>query len=92
VQEYPFDETITYQDLEPLIEAEVNDPLPDGLVDQQWLELPELDRDWLELPELDQQWLELPELDRDWLPTIEQEQPELSLDTFKLEQGLDLEH
>jgi hypothetical protein len=63
------------------------DPLPDGLVDQDWLELPELDQDWLTLPEIDHDWLELPEIDRDWLdtPAIEHESPEHDLDDWGLE-------
>lgn len=63
------------------------DPLPDGLVEQDWLELPDIDRDWLNLPEIEQDWLELPDIDRDWLeaPEIEQESPERDLDDWGLE-------
>ena len=38
------------------------DPLPDGLVEQDWLELPDIDRDWLEAPEIEH---ESPEHDLD---------------------------
>ena len=60
------------------------DPLPDGLVDQDWLELPEIDQDWLSMPEIEQDWLELPELEPDWLnsPTIEHEPFEHDLDEW----------
>ena len=60
------------------------DPLPDGLVNQDWLDLPEIDQDWLTLPEIEQDWLELPEIDRDWLdtPVIEHESPEHDLDDW----------
>lgn len=90
--EFAMDASVTYQDLEPMIEAEVYDPLPEGLVDQQWLELPEIDQNWLELPELEQNWLELPELEQDWLQTIDQGEPAFSPDMPGLEQDLDLEH
>jgi hypothetical protein len=60
------------------------EPLPNGLVEQDWLELPEIDQDWLELPEIEQDWLELPEIDRDWLdsPAMEHEPPEHELDEW----------
>ncbi len=72
MDEFAMDASVTYQDLEPMIEAEVYDPLPDGLVDQDWLELPEIEQEWLQ--------------------TIDQGEPELSLDVSDLEQGFDLEH
>jgi hypothetical protein len=92
VDEFAMDASVTYQDLEPMIEAEVHNPLPDDLVDQEWLELPEIDQEWLELPEIEQNWLELPEIEQDWLHVIDQEEPELSFETPDLEQGFDLEH
>jgi hypothetical protein len=92
VDEHAMDASVTYQDLEPMIEAEVYDPLPEGLVEHQWIELPELDQNWLELPELEQNWLELPELDQNWLSTIDQGEPTISLEALGLEQDVDLEH
>jgi hypothetical protein len=60
------------------------DPLPDGLVEPDWLELPEIDQDWLTMPEIEQDWLELPELEPDWLstPTMEHEPLEHDLDEW----------
>jgi len=92
MDEHAMDASVTYQDLAPMIEGEVYDPLPEGLVDQQWLELPEIDQNWLELPELEQNWLELPELEQDWLHTIDQGEPGFSPDIPGLEYDLDLEH
>jgi hypothetical protein len=82
MDEFPMDASVTYQDMEPMIEAEVYDPLPEGLVEPQWLELPELEQNWLELPELEQ----------DWLQTIDQGEPTISPEMPDLEQDLDLEH
>jgi hypothetical protein len=92
MDEFAMDASVTYQDLEPMIEADVYDPLPEGLIEQQWLELPEIDQSWLELPELEQNWLDLPELDQDWLQAIDQGEPELSPEMPGLEQDIDLEH
>ncbi len=92
MDEFAMDASVTYQDLEPMIEAEVYDPLPAGLVEQEWLELPQIEQEWLELPELEQNWLELPEMEQDWLQVIDQEEPGRSLETPDLEQGFDLEH
>jgi hypothetical protein len=72
----------TYQEMEPFIEAIVNDPLPDGLVEPEWLEMPELEPEWLEMPELEPEWLHI----------ITPTEPKLSLDMPDLEQDLDLEH
>ncbi len=91
MDEFAMDASVTYQDLEPMIEAEMYDPLPDGLVEPEWLELPEIEQDWLDLPEIEQDWLDLPGIDRDWLQTIDQGEPELSLEVPDLEQGFDLE-
>ncbi len=82
MDEFAMDASVTYQDLEPMIEAGVYDPLPEGLVEPQWLELPELEQNWLELPELEQ----------DWLQAIDQEEPTISLDMPDLEQDVDLDH
>ncbi len=92
MDEHAMDASVTYQDLEPMIEAEVYDPLPEGLIEQQWLELPEIDQSWLELPELEQNWLDFPELDQDWLQAIDRGEPAFSLDMPDQEQDVDLEH
>jgi len=90
MDEFAMDASVSYADLEPLIEAEVNDPLPDGLVQPEWLELPELEPAWLEEPTIEPTWLELPDLDPDWLQAIEPTEPEPAHDLLDLEQ--DLEH
>jgi len=92
MEEFAMDASVTYQDLEPMIEAEVDDPLPEGLVEQGWLDLPELDQEWLELPEIEQNWLELPEIEQDWLQAIDQGEPTIALDLTDLEHDVDLEH
>lgn len=89
MDEFALNASVTYADLEPLIEAEVNDPLPAGLMQPEWLEEPVLDPLWLGEPTLDATWLDLPDLDPDWLPALEQGEPEL---TPVLDQDLDLEH
>jgi hypothetical protein len=76
------DQDVTYQDLEPMIEAELYDPLPEGLVEPESLELPEIEPEWLELPEIEPEWLQ----------AVEQGEPEHLLEAPELEQGLDLEH
>lgn len=60
------------------------DPLPDGLVESEWLELPALEPEWLEAPAIEQDWLELPEIEPDWLnmPEMEHELPEHDLDDW----------
>ena len=73
---------VTYQDLEPMIEAELYDPLPEGLVEPGSLELPEIEPEWLELPEIEPEWLQ----------AVEQGEPEHLLEAPELEQGFDLEH
>lgn len=83
---------VTYQDLEPMIEAELYDPLPGGLVEPESLELPEIEPEWLELPEIERDWLELPEIEPQWLQAIEEGEPEHLPEAPDLEQGLDLEH
>jgi hypothetical protein len=86
------DQDVTYQDLEPMIEAELYDPLPEGLVEPESFELPEIEPEWLELPEIERDWLELPEIEPEWLQAVEQGEPEHLLEAPELEQGLDLEH
>lgn len=88
MSQYSMDDPLSYDELTSTIEQQVYDSLPEGLVEADWLELPELELGWLELPELDQGWLELPELEQDWLQvptldTIEQDlsEPDLSMST-----------
>jgi hypothetical protein len=76
------DQDVIYQDLEPMIEAQLYDPLPEGLVEPESLELPEIERDWLELPEIEPQWLQ----------AIEEGELEHLPEAPDLEQGFDLEH
>ena len=86
------DQDVTYQDLEPMLEAELYDPLPEGLVEPESLELPEIEPGWLELPEIERDWLELPEIEPEWLQAVERGEPEHLLEAPELEQGFDLEH
>lgn len=86
------DQDVTYQDLEPMIEAELYDPLPEGLVEPEALELPEIEPEWLELPQIERDWLELPEIEPEWLQAVEHGEPEHLLEAPELEQGFDLEH
>jgi hypothetical protein len=68
-----FDDYTFDNDLLQDMEEQLYNPLPDGLMERDWLELPEIERDWLELPEIERDWLELPTIERDWLnfPEIE---------------------
>ena len=86
------DQDVTYQDLEPMIEAQLSDPLPERLVEPEWLELPDIEPPWLELPEIERDWLDLPEIEPEWLQAIEPGEPEHLLEIPELEQGFDLEH
>lgn len=86
------DQSVTYQEMEPLVESIVYDPLPDGLVDPDWLELPEIESQWLDFPEIEPAWLELPELDQDWLQGIDQDAVFALPDVPAFEHDLDLEH
>jgi hypothetical protein len=91
MDEFAMDASATYQDMEPMIEAKVYDPLPDGLVEPEWLAFPEIEQSWLDLPELEQGWHELPSIEQNWLQAIDQGEPVVSIDTPELEQGFDLE-
>ena len=86
------DQDVTYQDLEPMIEAELYDPLPEGLVEPESLDLPTMDPEWLELPVIEQEWLEQPEIEPAWLQAIEEGEAEHLLEAPELDQGFDLEH
>lgn len=86
------DQDVTYQDLEQMIEADLYDPLPEGLVEPESLGLPDIEPEWLELPDIEQDWLELPDIEPEWLQAVEQGEPEHLLEAPELEQGLDLEH
>jgi hypothetical protein len=77
-----FDDYMSDSDLLQSMEEQLYNPLPNGLVEQDWLDLPEIERDWLELPTIERNWLELPEIERDWEPSFslndaEREQPSL---------------
>jgi hypothetical protein len=86
------DYDITYHDLEPMIEAQLYDPLPEGLVEPESLELPTIEPEWLELTAIEQEWLALPEIEPAWLQAVELGEPEHFLEAPELEQGFDLEH
>lgn len=94
MDEQAMDQHLTYQDIEPMIEAAVNEPVPDGLIEQFTLDLPEaIDQEWLALPEIDQEWLALPEIDQEWLQAIEPGEPNLSHESPEAEKIQDdLEH
>ncbi len=90
---HAMDQSVSYQDMEPLIESIVNDPLPDGLVDPNWLDLPEeIEPTWLDLPEMEPGWQNLPALDQEWLQAIDQETPSVSSAEPALEHDVDMEH
>lgn len=84
--------SVTYQDMEPMIESIVYDPLPDGLVDPDWLELPDVEPQWLDFLRIEPDWLELPELDQDWLQGIDRDTLSALPDVPVLEHELDMEH
>ena len=92
MDEFAMDASVTYRDLEPLIEAEVNDTLPDGLIQPEWLDLTDLDPQWLEEPAIEPGWLDLPEIEPDWLLAIDQGELEMEHDMPAFEQDFDLEH
>ena len=75
----------SYQEMELMIELDVYDPLPEGLVDLAFLEFPELEEQWLELPEIEAHWLDLPELEQEWLQVIEEQELEMT-QTLTLEE------
>ena len=83
---------ITYRDLEPAIEAAVNEPLPDGLIEPEWLAEPEIEPEWLTMPEIEPEWLTMPEIEPEWLVAITPQEQSLSIDTPHIEQDFDLEH
>ncbi len=89
---HAMDQSVTYQDMEPMIESIVSDPLPDGLVDLEWLDLPEIEPAWLDLPEMEPGWLELPTLDQEWLQAIDQDIASVLSDVPALEHDVDMEH
>jgi len=87
------DDASLSQEEEALREAIINDSLPAGLIEPDWLEMPELEPDWLELPTLEPNWLEMPELEPEWLVGLDHDETELTLDSPELEpDGDELEH
>ncbi len=84
-----FDDYLSDNDLLQDMEEQLYNPLPDGLVEQGWLDLPEIERDWLELPTIERDWLNLPVVEQEWLdtPTMpEQDRMEPTLsDTFDVD-------
>jgi hypothetical protein len=86
------DYDVIYQGLEPMIESELYNPLPEGLVEPESFELPIIEPEWLELAEIEREWLELPEIEPAWLQAIEHGEPEHLLEAPELEQGFDMEH
>lgn len=89
---HAMDLSVTYRDMEPMIESIVYDPLPDGLVDPEWLELPEVESQWLDLPGIEPNWLELPELSPNWLQGFDWDTSSVLHDPPALEQDFDIEH
>ncbi len=92
MDEQAMDASVTYQDLEPMIEAELYDPLPEGLVEPALLDLPDIEPEWLELPEIERDWFALPDIEPEWLQAIGLDEPEHLLEAPELEQDRDLEH
>ena len=64
---YPFDSAMPDDNLLQDMEEHLYNPLPDGLMEQDWLNLPAMERDWLNLPEIERDWLNLPEIEQAWL-------------------------
>ncbi len=75
------------------MEQQLYNPLPDGFVEQDWLELPAIERDWLELPAIERDWLDLPAIERDWevSPNFEGAEQERPLPIPEDNPGLDLD-
>ncbi len=61
------DEDRSDEDLFQDMEAQLYSPLPDGLVERDWLNLPVMEKEWMELPEMKRDWLNLPEIEQQWL-------------------------
>ena len=68
---YPFDASIPDDDVFQDMEERLYNPLPDGLIERDWLTLPDIERDWLTLPDIERDWLNLPTIEQDWLGTPE---------------------
>ncbi len=62
-----FDASMSDDDVLQDMEEQLYNPLPDGLVEQDWLDLPAIERDWLELPVIERDWLDLPAVEQEWL-------------------------
>lgn len=90
----PIEDELYYERMRQEMEQRLFDPLPEGLVESDWLTLPEVDRDWLELPAIDRDWLNLPDIDRDWLEaprdTLEQGEPDLNQSIASVDRSFDL--
>lgn len=89
---YSSDEYISDDELFRDMEEHLYDPLPDGFVEREWLDLPEMEQNWLDLPEIERNWLDLPEVEQDWLnmpTTIEQDHMEQTLnDTLDVDRDI----
>lgn len=80
---YPSDEYMSDDELFQDMEEQLYNPLPDGFVEQGWLDLPEMEQSWFDLPEIERNWLDLSEVEQDWLntPTMpERDHAEQTLD------------
>ncbi|MBO0782192.1 MAG: hypothetical protein J2P37_25520 [Ktedonobacteraceae bacterium] len=75
MDEHGMDPSVTFADLEPLLDTHVYDPLPEGMVASGWLKLPEIEPEWLQMPQVEPEWLQLPEIDPEWLHTITPAEP-----------------
>jgi len=83
------EEPLTYQDLAATIEAELFDPLPAGLIEPAWLELPEIEASWLQMPAIEPEWLELPEIEPEWLAGLEQKHLEIEQEQREIEMEIE---
>ena len=87
MSEPSIEEPMTYQDLAPIIEADLFDPLPFD-IDPAWFALPEIEPEWLELPIIEPEWLELPEIEPEWLIGIERKHREIELEVQEVRQEM----
>ncbi len=80
---YPSDEYLSDDGLFQDMEEQLYNPLPDGFVERDWLDLPEMEQSWFDLPQIERNWLDLPEVEQNWLDTptaIEHDHVEQTLD------------
>jgi hypothetical protein len=76
--EFEMDISISYQDLEPLVELEVALDLPEGVIMPEWFDLSDLESVWNGEIELDISWFGELEIEPAWMQIIESHEPDLT--------------